>query len=142
MRESWRAVGTFHVERYRLTDLRPRWGIDADIVIGGVLRHDENRHGMAVTFDCPHCMKCPTCADLATYQTPDGRLWCSRAHSWRAQRLGVWFANPIDGLPPTDDAERLWQRTGDTFETLSLSPSIDASARGHWHGCITDGEVM
>jgi hypothetical protein len=39
----------------RLTELEPRWGIDADLVIGGVSRHYEGRHGMAVTFQCPHC---------------------------------------------------------------------------------------
>lgn len=98
----------------QLTELNPRWCMDADIVIGGVNRHYEERHGMAITFDCPHCRK---------------------------ERLGVWFANPIDGLPPTDDAAHLWQRSGETFETLSLSPSVDASAHGHWHGFITNGVV-
>ncbi len=34
-----------------------------------------------------------------------------------------------------------WQRTGDTFETLTFSPSIDASASGHWHGWINCGGV-
>ena len=32
----------------RLSDLDPRWAIDADIVIGGVLKHFEGRSGMAV----------------------------------------------------------------------------------------------
>jgi hypothetical protein len=35
----------------------------------------------------------------------------------------------------------LWQRTGDTFNSISLSPSIDASKAGHWHGYITNGEI-
>jgi len=98
----------------RLTDLNPRWCMDADIVIGGVKRHYDDRHGMALSFDCPHC---------------------------RVQRLAVWFANPIDGLPPTDDATQLWHRDGESFENLTLSPSIDASAHGHWHGFIRNGEV-
>jgi hypothetical protein len=34
-----------------------------------------------------------------------------------------------------------WQRTGDTFENLTLSPSLDFSARGEWHGSITNGEA-
>jgi hypothetical protein len=33
----------------------------------------------------------------------------------------------------------LWQRTGETFETLTLTPSVDCSAWGHWHGFITNG---
>lgn len=98
----------------RLTDLNPRWCCDADIVIGGVKKHFDNRHGMAVSFDCPHC---------------------------RQTRIAVWFANPIDGLIPTDDAEHLWQRTGETFDTLTLTPSVDASSVGHWHGFISAGEI-
>lgn len=35
----------------------------------------------------------------------------------------------------------VWKREGDAFETLTLTPSIDASAHGHWHGFITNGEV-
>jgi len=99
----------------RFTELEPRWGVDADIVIGGVNQHFEGRLGMGVTFLCPHC---------------------------KATRLAVFFANPIDGLPPTDDATHLWQRTGEDFETLTLSPSIDASAHGHFHGFITNGAVL
>lgn len=98
----------------KLIDLNPRWASDAEIVIGGVARRFENRHGMAVSFECPCCRKI---------------------------RLAVWFANPIDGLPPTDDASHLWNRAGETFETLTLTPSIDASDDGHWHGFITAGEI-
>lgn len=98
----------------RLTDLNPRWAADADIMLGGHLVHDEDRHGMAVTFDCPCCRK---------------------------TRLGVWFSNPIDGKAATDDASHLWQRSGTTFDDLTLTPSIDASAHGHWHGFITVGEA-
>lgn len=98
----------------RLSELNPRWALDADIVVGDRVVHDENRVGMAVSFDCPHC--------------------CST-------RLCVFFRNPIDGKPPSDDYQNLWQRTGETFETLSLTPSIDASAHGHWHGFIENGEV-
>ena len=82
------------------------------------LTTDDSRHGMGVVFGCPCC---------------DG-----------AQSLGVWFANPLDGGPPAgpehDPAPR-WQRTGDTFDTLTIMPSIDASKGGHWHGFITAGEV-
>lgn len=72
---------------------------------------------MGVSFCCPHCK--------TTY-------------------LGVWFMNPLDGgLPAAPDCEPLsrWQRTGDTFDTLSLTPSVDASQDGHWHGWIIHGEI-
>jgi hypothetical protein len=97
----------------RLIDLEPRETIDADIVVGGQLVHDGNRHGMGLSFLCPHC---------------------------RQVRLGVFYKNPIDGRVPSDDG-LLWTRSGDTFDTLTLSPSIDASKHGHWHGVITNGEV-
>lgn len=99
----------------RLTELNPRWAVDADIVLGGQSVHDEDRHGMAVSFDCPCCA---------------GKT-----------RLAVFFSNPIDGKAPSDDGHKLWTRSGDAFETLTLSPSVDASAHGHWHGFIKDGEV-
>jgi hypothetical protein len=54
----------------------------------------------------------------------------------------VPFANPIDGGPQLE--RHGWQRTGDTFETLTLTPSIlRARARGGcgWHGFITNGAV-
>ena len=99
----------------KLTDLNPRWALDANIVLGGGPNvHDENRYGMAITFDCPHC---------------------------RTTRLAVWFANPIDNKPATDNAVLLWTRNGDSFANLTLSPSINAAPHGHWHGSITNGEV-
>lgn len=75
-------------------------------------------------------------------------------------RVTVFFANPLPGavdrgptMPPYD---RRWHRQGDTFDTLTLSPSIDAyevemdgegkptdtRARTIWHGFITRGEVV
>lgn len=101
----------------RLVDLEPRGVLDADIVIGGRNVHDTDRDGMGLSFNCPCCLGSP-----------------------RATRLAVFFANPMDGKPPSDD-HKLWQRTGDTFETLTLTPSIDASEHGHWHGFIRNGEV-
>lgn len=106
----------------KLTDLRPRWVADYDILIGGHVVHDEDRVGMAISFNCPHCVKLGV-------KNPT--------------RLGVFFVNPIDGKPHTDDQDlsHLWTRTGNSFADLSLHPSIDASQHGHWHGWITNGEV-
>lgn len=77
----------------------------------------DGRRGMGVVFLCPCCRDTSLCA---------------------------WFANPLDGGPPAGPehgpAPR-WRRSGDTFETLTVTPSIDASAAGHWHGFVTNGEV-
>jgi hypothetical protein len=61
-------------------------------------------------------------------------------------QLYVPFENPLDGGPPVErrrDGTGGWQRTGETFETLTLTPSI---LRGEpcpkrWHGFITSGEI-
>lgn len=34
-----------------------------------------------------------------------------------------------------------WSFTGNDFATLTVTPSIDASASGNWHGWITNGEI-
>lgn len=78
----------------------------------------DGRHGTGVTFDCP----CEPCSGSAT-----------------RRRIHAMFSQPLDGGPPVRSHGPLWARVGDTFETLTLTPSIDASADGHWHGHITDG---
>ena len=113
----------------KLKALAPKWAVDCDILIGGRIVHDEDRVGMGVTFACPHCVALHPGEPLE--------------RGGPIQFLGVFFRNPVDGKPHTDDQDldHLWTRTGDTFDTLTLSPSIDASASGHWHGFITNGEI-
>lgn len=108
----------------RLTEFDPKW-IDSD----------EGRRGLGFTMTCAnrHC----------------------------AGRMIVFFANPLDGGPafegstwdaqrectgiPLGDAARLlrgcgetrWTRQGDTFENLSLSPSVNMHECGHF--TITNG---
>lgn len=115
-----------------LTALEPRWWGDASAPLP-----DCRVRVLGVTFLCPHC---------------------------RTVRLGIAFANPWDGGPPSpivsttmpkiirDHIHKhrtfdvppgcLWTRTGMTFETLSLVPSVDASKSGHWHGSVTNGVVQ
>lgn len=87
----------------------------------GELVPAEPRHGVGVMFDCP-------CGN----KDDDHRCY-------------VPFENPLDGVPyPHEDGHARWLRGGDTFETLTLRPSILRNpARGGcgWHGYITDGEV-
>lgn len=84
------------------------------------ITHGEPRQGMGVDFDCPHCVSLP----------PDER-----------QKICVPFTNPVDGGPPMSGLT--WQRTGDTFDDLTLTPSIDfRHGDGAWHGFITNGEMV
>jgi hypothetical protein len=41
-----------------------------------------------------------------------------------------------------DPGSRGWQRTGETFETLSLTQSIRRLDGCKWHGLITNGEIV
>lgn len=74
---------------------------------------------VGVRFNCPHCVEMGV--------SPPEELY-------------VPFANPLDQAEPSQ-APQLWQRTGETFETLTLTPSVDASHFGHWHGFVRDGEI-
>jgi hypothetical protein len=100
----------------KLTDLNPKW-----VSYGG---EGVSQNGMpvplrervGVTLDCP-C----GCKD---------------------NPLFVPFANPPDGLGPVYP-NKGWERTGDTFETLTLTPSIQRELpRRCWHGFITNGEII
>lgn len=96
----------------KLIDLEPRWYAN------------QNGHRIGFSFLCPHCDQ-------------------------SGQRLAI--AVHLDGTSLDDDpnttqvfqdGEHVWNITGgDTFDNLSLSPSVDASASGHWHGFITNGQV-
>lgn len=75
---------------------------------------------------------CPTCPALEG--APD---------------ICVLFANPLDGAAsvpvgsafPGENEGRRWQRTGDELDNLTLSPSVDCSRCGHWHGFVDHGDA-
>ena len=73
------------------------------------------REGVGIRFECP--CRSESCA-------------------WGGL-VGIAFANPLDGGAGVDGMGPRWQRTGDTFETLTLSPSIHLV--GHWHGWLRNG---
>jgi hypothetical protein len=58
-------------------------------------------------------------------------------------KLYIPFANPIGGGKP-DESRVLWQRTGETIDTLTLSPSVQrtGSCPKLWHGWIRNGEAV
>lgn len=81
---------------------------------------DEDRI-IGLAFECPHC---------------NG-----------GTNIAVQFANPPDGGAPNppnengfgDNGGLRWHRIGEIFEDITLSPSIDASKSGHWHGFLQGG---
>ena len=104
----------------RLTALNPHW-----IGAGGAGITDSltgkpvpQREGVMLGFDCP----------------------CGSE-----QCVGLYLRNPVDGGPPVDRGNAAsWQRTGDSFETLTLEPSIQ---RADPNGCrchffIRNGQIV
>lgn len=73
----------------------------------------------------------------------------------RAQQLVVPFANPPSGGAPDATLNAngvLWQRTGETIDDITLSPSVDSRhvnggydgiprTECRWHGWVRNGEA-
>lgn len=97
----------------KLTDLNPNWvGSGGE----GITRDGApvpRREGIGVMFDCP--------------------CGCDQA-------CFVPFSNPIDGGP--NEYGQGWKRTGDTFEDLTLTPSILRIRPCGWHGFVTKGQII
>lgn len=100
----------------------------------------------------PHWITFPTAAEgLVFYYgvsfiNPMGeRGPCPHCQKPQDQRLAVSFWPPIDpdgwaakiSLP--DHSKFHTRVSGDTFDTLTISPSIGLDPR--WHGNITNGEI-
>lgn len=100
----------------KLSELEPRW-------------FDVPERGKSidgVSFLCPCCQK----ARLAIQFTPMSK---EDIHHRSHQEGDPHTIVPLEGL--------VWNRQGDTFDSLTLTPSIDSSISGHWHGFITNGEI-
>ena len=74
---------------------------------------EHGRHGQTLFMRCPVC---------------------------RTRDVAIPFMNPIDGGRAVENRTRLWHRTGDTFDTLSIAPEVVGACC--WSGRIVDGEVV
>jgi hypothetical protein len=115
----------------RLIELEPRW-----------LDIDGRRVGIMLL--CPHCRKTPlSCFFIPTKHIAGGDYHDSQYALFA--KLMPTFGDPYVDIPVNDvvPCRRgfAWQRTGDDFASMSITPSLDASAAGHWHGFITSGEI-
>jgi Family of unknown function (DUF6527) len=99
----------------RLVDLLPRW-----------------IHPNVFTFLCPHCQEVfLTCKNVAM----GGREQCAitEADAIGEQGVSVVLCKPSCA----------WNfENAHNFDQISITPSLDASAAGHWHGFITNGEIV
>ena len=99
----------------KLTDLSPRWAT-----------YDGNDKA-ALIFKCPHCQE----------------IWltCLFQPIKISHQLEIFKpeGKASGGQVVPSKQNGAWVRSSDIFETISVTPSIDASASGHWHGFITNG---
>lgn len=78
---------------------------------------------MGLTFLCPHCLD---------------------------QRIGVSFwpwitlegCPKLENLNQPEDKTKLWTWCGgESFDNITLNPSVNVEMFGHWHGFIINGET-
>jgi Family of unknown function (DUF6527) len=83
------------------------------------------------TFLCPHCQKWRlSCKNIPMGHNAQAELFDSKYGEYAQSDLVVGCKEDVS-----------WTINGTDFATLSVTPSIDASASGHWHGHITGGEI-
>ena len=121
----------------RLLDCVPRW-----------LDIDGTRVGIVLL--CPHCIaeKRPKPTPLSCFFIPTERIAGPDYHESQYalfEKMLPGFGPEYAGIEVHDfiACKRgfAWTRTGDDFASMSVTPSLDASASGHWHGYITGGEI-
>jgi len=114
----------------RLTDLDPRWLLKDGAHVGFVFQSPTLGSRMWMAVYCPHpgyedLWRAINAAFPEGYKDPDCR--CNRS---------VQTMNP----------NQQWQIAGGienaTFETMTVTPSIDGSPAKNWHGFITNGEIV
>jgi len=97
----------------KLAELEPRWWA-----------FDNTGPRVGLTFICPCCKGTP-----------------------RETRLGVVFHHKgrevIEDayIHAHEDAKFIWTEDGEIVDQVTITPSIDASKNGHWHGFITAGHI-
>jgi hypothetical protein len=95
----------------KLVDLEPRW-LSPNVFI----------------FKCPHCKTAVlSCKNIPMTNKEQRELLESHGLLMR------------DVTPTNDDFA--WSFSGTDFATLTVTPSIDASKSGCWHGFITNGQI-
>ena len=101
----------------KLTELRPVW-----LSFGGSNRKT------GFIFDCPCCRSI--------------KLTCKCIYATMREQVEVMRSLGLDPRQFVPTAEKtVWKWEGD-FINLNVSPSIDASSSGHWHGFIKGGLIQ
>lgn len=83
------------------------------------------------TFRCPHCRAVWLTCTLTKIRTREQHAMIHAAFGEDSSREVVIGCNP----------NQSWSSSSRDFESMTVTPSLDASAAGHWHGFITNGEI-
>lgn len=102
----------------KFLDLNPTWKMTTNGEVYGIV------------YDCP--------CGLPVWEGPGDVPYESCCPSGGRQLVPT-KTNFVGAVTCADSARRGWDLTGDTFETITLSPSIHQV--GHWHGFILGGLV-
>lgn len=98
----------------KLIELQPRW-LNPNVL----------------AFLCPHCQKFwLTCKNIVLSSSQQFDLYQES------------FGDDWNMLVVPCREEFCWTFSSADFNSLSVSPSVDASNSGHWHGSIINGEAV
>jgi antirestriction protein len=87
-------------------------------------------HPNVFVFHCPHCREVwLTCKNIAMKSQEQFDLFEKT------------FGDEWNMFVVPASESYAWNIQGSDFNSMSVSPSVDASASGHWHGHIMNGEV-
>ncbi len=121
----------------RLVDLDPRWLMEDGRRVGFIFispcQHVDGGHSHPPTPWRQTCFVSPTPHEN---QEPPINLAMADLADKDGDFCWVQFCNPGCGWVVAGGIENA------TFETMTVTPSLDGSAGGLWHGHITNGEIV
>lgn len=82
--------------------------------------------------------------DMFIFRNPTGGsdwLSCKRVPLGFKEQYDLIYPKHKGKIVVQTREEFAWTIEGDDFATLTVSPSIDASQSGNWHGFIRNGEI-
>lgn len=113
----------------RLTDLDPRWVMQDGKKVGFVFQSPTLGDDMWICFWVHHPDMRETWACI-NQAFPEGRM----------NKKG--FSRMVQTLNPKENWVVAGGLENSSFETMTITPSLDCSPANNWHGYITNGEIV
>lgn len=82
--------------------------------------------------------------DMFMFKSPSGHgdwLTCKRVPMGLKEQYDMIYPAHKGKIVVQTVEGMAWKFEGNDFATMTVTPSIDASASGNWHGFITNGEI-